>query len=123
VQNGALRNQLFKDYGKRFNPVNKGKNKLELIDFAQDFLSKGKLRVLNNSNNRIFIKEIHNYMWKKGTVEKGNPEPMKDEVPFASQDIYYNTHAKDYSYYYADHTCDGFQYWVKDNLTKLGLKF
>ena len=30
---GALRNQLYKDWGKAFHPVNKGKNKEELIDY------------------------------------------------------------------------------------------
>lgn len=120
--NGALRNQLFKDYGKRFNPVNKGKNKLELVDYSQDFLAKNKFRVLNIQNNQIFKKEIQNYRWKKDTVENGKPEPDKREKELNSE-TYYNTHSKENSYYYADHTCDGFQYWVKDNLQKLGLRF
>ena len=51
---GALRNQLYADYGKRFHPVNKGKSKEELIDYSQTFLAKGKLRVLLNNNNKIF---------------------------------------------------------------------
>jgi len=120
---GALRNQLFKDYGKRFTPVNKGKDKLELIDYSQDFLSKGKFFVLDNENNQIFRKETMNYMWKKESVEKGKPEPDKTEKEFPSNAIYYNTHSKEYSYYYADHTCDEFQYYVKNNLQKLGLKY
>lgn len=120
---GALRNQLFKDYGKRFTPVNKGKNKLELIDYSQDFLAKGKFRVLDIPNNAIFRKEIENYMFKKDSVEKGKPEPDKDEKRFPSNAPYYNTHSKSYSYTYADHTCDEFQYYVKQNLQKLGLKF
>ena len=33
-------------------------------------------------------------------------------------ETYYNTHTNDYSYYYAEHSCDNFQYWVKDNLQK-----
>lgn len=121
--NGALRNQLFKDYGKRFTPVNKGKNKLELVDYSQDFLALGKFRALDTPNNSIFKKEVENYMWKKDTVEKGKPEPNKDEKKFNSNEIYYNTHSKDYSYFYADHLCDCFQYWIKNNLQKLGLKF
>lgn len=120
---GAIRNQLFKDYGKRFTPVNKGKNKLELIDYSQDFLAKGKFRVLNIPNNAIFKKEIENYMFKKDSVEKGKPEPDKDEKRLPSNEPYYNTHSKSYSYSYADHTSDMFQYWVKQNLQKLGLKF
>ena len=120
---GAIRNQLFKDYGKRFMPVNKGKNKLELIDYSQDFLAKGKFRVLNIPNNMIFKKEMENYMFKKESIEKGKPEPDKDEKKLPSNDLYYNTYSKSYSYTYADHTCDTFQYYIKQNLQKLGLKF
>lgn len=119
---GALRNQLYADYGKRFHPVNKGKSKEELIDYSQAFLAKGKFRVLLNSNNKIFKKENENYMWKDGTVEKGKPEPDKTEKEFIGEEPYYNSWSNDYSYYYADHTQDIFQYWVKDNLNKLGIK-
>lgn len=119
---GALRNQLYTDYGKRFHPVNKGKSKEELIDYSQAFLAKGKFRVLLNSNNKIFKKENENYMWKDGTVEKGKPEPDKTEKEFIGEEPYYNSWSNDYSYYYADHTQDIFQYWVKDNLNKLGIK-
>lgn len=119
---GALRNQLYTDYGKRFHPVNKGKSKEELIDYSQAFLAKGKFRILDNQNNKIFKKENENYMWKEGTVEKGKPEPDKTEKEFIGEEPYYNSWANDYSYYYADHTQDVFQYWVKDNLSKLGIK-
>lgn len=119
---GALRNQLYADYGKRFHPVNKGKSKEELIDYSQAFLSKGKFRVLLNNNNKIFKKENENYMWKDGTIEKGKPEPDKTEKEFIGEEPYYNSWSNDYSYYYADHTQDVFQYWVKDNLSKLGIK-
>lgn len=119
---GALRNQLYADYGKRFHPVNKGKSKEELIDYSQAFLAKGKFRVLLNNNNKIFKKENENYMWKDGTVEKGKPEPDKTEKEFIGEESYYNSWSNDYSYYYADHTQDFFQYWVKDNLDKLGVK-
>lgn len=119
---GALRNQYYLDYGKRLHPVNKGKNKLEgLIDYADDFLSRRKFRVINN-NNQIFKKEIQNYRWKEGTVEKGNPEPDKTEKDFPSNEKYFNTYTQDYAYTYGDHSPDDFQYWVKDNLQKLGLK-
>ena len=119
---GALRNQLYTDYGKRFHPVNKGKSKEELIDYSQTFLAKGKFRVLLNANNKIFKKENENYMWKDGTIEKGKPEPDKTEKEFIGEEPYYNSWSNDYSYYYADHTQDSFQYWVKDNLSKLGIK-
>lgn len=68
---GALRNQYFKDYGRRLHPVDKGTNKEQLIDYSQDFLAKKKFRILNNNNNQIFKKENENYMWLKDSVEKG----------------------------------------------------
>ena len=119
---GALRNQIYADYGKRFNPVNKGKNKEELIDYSINFLSKGKFRVLDIPNNKIVKKEIENYQWQEGSVEKGKPIPDKTEKEFTGGEEYFNTWANDMSYYYADHTCDLFQYWVKDNMRKLGIK-
>ena len=122
MQNGALRNQFFKDYGKRLCPVDKGTNKEQLIDYTQDFLSKKKFRILNNNNNQIFKKENENYMWLKDSVEKGKPTPDKMEKAFLSSEKYYNTYTKDYAYSYADHTQDQFQYWIKRNLQKLGLK-
>jgi hypothetical protein len=48
--------------------------------------------------------------------------PDKLEKELSSTELYFNTHANDYSYYYADHTVDAFQYYIKDNLRKLGLK-
>lgn len=120
---GALRNQYFKDYGIRLHPVDKGKNKEELIDYSQDYLAKKKFRVILNNNNQIFKKENENYMWLKDSVEKGKPMPDKTEKAFLSSERYYNTYTKDYAYSYGDHTQDDFQYWVKDNLQKLGLKF
>ncbi len=119
---GALRNQLYKDYGKSFHPVNKGKNKEELIDYSIDFLAKGKFRALKINNNKIFEKEIENYRWQEGSIEKGKPIPDKSEKEFTGGEEYFNTYANDNSYYYAEHTCDFFQYWCKDNLEKLGLK-
>ncbi len=119
---GAIRNQIYKDYAKAFHPVNKGKNKEELIDYSIDFLAKGKFRAIDNNNNKIFKKELENYQWQEGSVEKGKPIPDKTEKEFTGGEEYYNTWSKDISYYYADHTCDNFQYWCKDNLEKLGLK-
>lgn len=119
---GALRNQFFKDYGRRLHPVDKGKDKEQLIEYSQDFLSKRKFRVLNNDNNQIFKKENENYMWQKDSVEKGKPTPDKTEKAFLSSEKYYNTYTKDYAYSYGDHTQDNFQYWIKDNLQKLRFK-
>ena len=119
---GALRNQYFAMFGINLHPVNKGKDKEELIEYSQDFIDLGKYVILNTPNNWIHIKEMSNYMWKKDSVEKGKPDPDKEEKELTSE-TYYNTHTNDYSYYYADHSCDAFQYWVKDNLQKLHLEF
>lgn len=119
---GALRNQYFAMFGIDLHPVNKGKNKEELIEYSQDFIDLGKYVILNTSNNWIHIKEMKNYMWKKDSVEKGKPEPDKEEKELTGE-TYYNTYTNDYSYYYAEHSCDNFQYWIKDNLEKLGLEF
>jgi phage terminase large subunit len=119
---GALRNQYFAMFGINLQPVNKGKDKEELIDYSQDFIDTGKYVILDTSNNWIHIKEMNNYMWKKDSVEKGNPEPDKTEKELTDE-TYYNTYTNDYSYYYADHSVDEFQYYVKANLQKLCLKF
>lgn len=117
---GALRNQYFAMFGINLHPVNKGKDKEELIEYSQDFIDLAKYVILDIPNNWIHIKEMKNYMWKKDSVEKGKPEPDKEEKELAGE-TYYNTHTNDYSYYYADHSCDAFQYFVRDNLDKLGL--
>ena len=119
---GALRNQYFAMFGVNLHPVNKGKDKEELIEYSQDFIDLAKYVILNTPNNWIHIKELKNYMWKKDSVENGKPVPDKAEKELTGE-TYYNTHTNDYSYYYADHSCDEFQYWCKDNLQKLGLEF
>lgn len=118
---GALRNQFFKDYGRRLHPVDKGTNKEQLIEYSQDFLSKKKFRIVRNNNTEIFTKEFINYKWLQGSIEKGKPIPDKTEQEFKA-DKYFNTYTNDYSYSYCDHSIDSFQYWIKDNLQKLGLK-
>lgn len=118
---GALRNQYFAMFGIKLTPVNKGKDKEELIEYSQDFLDTGKYVILNVPNNWIHIKEMKNYMWMKDSVEKGKPIPDKEEKELTGE-TYYNTHTNDYSYYYAEHSCDDFQYYVKNNLQKLGLE-
>ena len=118
---GALRNQYFAMFGIELTPVNKGKDKEELIEYSQDFLDTGKYVILNTPNNWIHIKEMKNYMWVKDSVKKGKPVPDKEEKELTGE-TYYNTHTNDYSYYYAEHSCDDFQYYVKNNLQKLGLE-
>ena len=119
---GAMRNQYFKDYGVRLHPVDKGSDKEKLIEYSQDFIAKRRFRVLDNNNNQIFKIENTHYMWKTDSVEKGKPVPDKTEHEFLSSQKYYNTWTKDYAYSYGDHTQDAFQYWIKDNLSKIGLK-
>ena len=118
---GALRNQYFAMFGIKLTPVNKGKDKEELIEYSQDFLDTGKYVILNTPNNWIHIKEMKNYMWVKDSVEKGKQVTEKEEKELTGE-TYYNTHTNDYSYYYAEHSCDDFKYYVKNNLQKLGLE-
>lgn len=120
---GALRNQYYKDFGIRLNPVDKGTNKEKLVDYSQDFIAQKKFRVVLNNNNKIFKKENENYQWLPKSVENGKPTPDKNEKDLPVDERYYNTHSQSFAYTYADHTQDEFQYWVKDNLVKLGLKF
>ena len=77
---------------------------------------------MENNNTKIFQKEIENYRWLDGSIENGKPIPDKSEKEFTGGEEYFNTWSKESSYYYADHTDDMFQYWIKDNLSKLGLK-
>jgi phage terminase large subunit len=97
---GALRNQLFKDYSLRLHPVAK-KKKVDMIDNVQDLLAQGRFFVLNTENNKVFITEHQKYQWDADTLHTADPKVIKID----------------------DHTCDAFQYYVVDNLRKLGLKY
>ncbi|MFJ3386848.1 PBSX family phage terminase large subunit [Lysinibacillus sp. NPDC086135] len=97
---GALRNQIYKDYGIRLHPVAK-KKKIDMIDNVQDLLAQGRFFVLNTPNNQIFIEEHRKYQWDADTLQTDDPKVIKVD----------------------DHTCDAFQYYVNDNLRKLGLKY
>ena len=122
----ALVNEMFKKFGINLHKVNKGNEtnaKEKLIDFSQDFLATNKFNIINNNNNKIFLKEAKEYMWIPESIEKGKPMPDKKEKEMKSEDMYYNTHSKNYAYSYGDHTCDAFQYFVRDNLQKIGLEF
>lgn len=117
---GGIRNQFKKDYSIELRPVVK-KTKEGMIDIVQDLLATKNFHVVDNDNNYVLLLEHKSYEWKEGTVEAGKPEPDKTEKKFKIK--YYNTHAKEISYYYAEHTCDGLQYGVIMNLRKYGLKF
>lgn len=97
---GALRNQFFKDYGIRLHPVAK-KKKIDMIDNVQDLMAQGRFFVLNTTANQIFIEEHRKYQWDANTLQSNDPKVIKED----------------------DHTCDAFQYYVNDNLQKLGLKY
>ena len=97
---GALRNQVFKDYSIRLHPITK-KTKVDMIDNVHDLLAQGRFYYLETKNNQIFIEEHRKYSWDADSLK--TPKPKVVEVD--------------------DHTCDMFQYYVNDNLRKLGLKF
>ncbi|MRG86995.1 PBSX family phage terminase large subunit [Salinibacillus xinjiangensis] len=97
---GALRNQVFKDYSIRLHPIAK-KKKVDMIDNVHDLLAQGRFYYLDTPNNKIFIEEHKKYQWDSDTLESDDPKVVKED----------------------DHTCDMFQYYVNDNLRKLGLKF
>lgn len=96
---GALRNQIFKDHGIRLHPIAK-KKKIDMIDNVQDLLAQGRFYILNTKNNQIFLDEHKKYQWDADTLQTNDPKVIKID----------------------DHTCDMFQYYVNDNLRKLGLK-
>lgn len=97
---GALRNQYYKDYRQRWNPVAKRK-KVDMVGFVHTLLAQGRVYVLNTHNNKeYFIKEHRSYCWDERTVHSDNPSVVKSD----------------------DHTCDAFQYFVVDNLLDLSLR-
>ena len=96
---GALRNQMFLDFGLRWHPVAKLK-KVTMIDGFQSLLAQGRFYYLNNENNKIFIEEHKMYRWDEKTIKSDNPSVIKED----------------------DHTCDTAQYFVLDNAKLLGLR-
>src|SRR5690625_4164406 len=97
---GALRNQVFKDYGIRMHPIAK-KTKIDMIDNVHDLLAQGRFYYLDTPNNQVFIEEHKKYRWDADSLRTSKPRPIEID----------------------DHTADMFQYYVNDNLRKLGLKF
>lgn len=96
---GALRNQMFLDFGLRWHPVAKLK-KVTMIDSFQSLLAQGRFYYLNIENNKIFIEEHKMYRWDEKTIKSDNPSVIKED----------------------DHTCDTVQYFVLDNAKLLGLR-
>lgn len=96
---GAIRNQFYKDYGIRLHPVNK-KTKIKMIENVQDVMAQNRLYMLDTENNKVFFNEHKKYQWDPKKLKTDKPEVIKVD----------------------DHTCDAYQYYVNDNLQKLGLK-
>jgi phage terminase large subunit len=96
---GALRNQYNKDYGIYLTPAKK-KDKEKMIENVEDILAQDRVYVLNTENNRIFLDEHKKYQWDEESLKTDKPKVVKID----------------------DHTCDAFQYYVNNNLEKLGLK-
>ncbi|MDC6076914.1 PBSX family phage terminase large subunit [Limosilactobacillus reuteri] len=97
---GALDNQFYNDYGIHWHKVNKLK-KVDMIDRVQDLLAQGRFYYLKRPENDIFIAEHQKYQWDENTLQSDDPKVIKED----------------------DHTCDMFQYVVRDNERDLGLKW
>ena len=97
---GALDNQFYNDFGIHWHKVNKLK-KIDMIDRVQDLLAQGRFYYLKRPENDIFIAEHRKYQWDENTLQSDDPKVIKED----------------------DHTCDMFQYFVRDNERFLGLKW
>lgn len=97
---GALDNQFYNDFGIHWHKVSKLK-KVEMIDRVQDLLAQGRFYYLKRPENDIFIAEHQKYQWDENTLQSNDPKVIKED----------------------DHTCDMFQYFVRDNERFLGLKW
>jgi len=90
----AIRNQMSYQYGIDLDPSKKYEKK-QMIQYVQDLISLGRVRVLlGKGDNEKWVQEHRRYRTKEDS----------DEV--------IKKH---------DHTCDNFQYYVCNNLNKLGL--
>lgn len=96
---GGLRNQFMLDYGMNWHGVNKRK-KAVMIDYTHDLLAQGRMYVLNNKENQVFLEQAKRYEWDERTLDSDDPKVNKVD----------------------DHTIDEFQYFVTDNLRRLRLK-
>jgi phage terminase large subunit len=96
---GAIRNQYAKDHGIFLTPARK-KDKEKMIENVEDLLALGRMYVLNTENNKIFLDEHRKYQWDEESLKTPQPKVVKVD----------------------DHTCDAFQYYVNNNLSKLNLK-
>lgn len=95
---GAIRNQYFKDYNVRWNPIHK-KKKVTMIDNVVVLLAQGRVYYLDHPRNEMFADEHKNYRWDEKTINSDKPKVIEID----------------------DHTADAFQYFVNDNLIELDL--
>lgn len=96
---GALRNQVYKDYGIVLHPIAK-KTKIDMIDNFHDLLAQGRFYYLDTPNNQVFIEEHRKFAWDADSLKTSKPKVIEVD----------------------DHCCDMALYYVNDNLRKLGLK-
>lgn len=96
---GALRNQIYKDYRIRLSPVAK-KDKLTMIDYVTTLLAEKRFYYIDRESNKVFVNEHQMYRMDPKTIAAGKtPKPIEVD----------------------DHTVDAFQYFVIDNLKLLKL--
>lgn len=95
---GAIRNQYYKDYGVEWNPIAKKKNVI-MIENVVTLLAQGRIFVINNENNQIFLQQHRDYLWDEKSIRTENPKTIEID----------------------DHLPDAFKYYVNDNLQELGL--
>jgi phage terminase large subunit len=83
---GALRNQLFKDYGKRFRPVNKGKKVVkEIMDSVKQEL---KEEEFDNAMNELNTREEKDFYSLDEIMFGDDIELDEDDDVFDSDDLF-----------------------------------
>lgn len=96
---GGFRNQYRLDYGIMWSGVKKRQNHI-MIDYTHELLAQGRVYVLNNKNNQVFLEQVKRYEWDENTLQSDAPKPIAEN----------------------DHAVDAFIYSIVDNLRRLGLK-
>lgn len=95
---GAIRNQYYKDFGERWNPVKKSK-KVVMIDYVVSLLAQGRVYYIDNESNQEFERQHKNYRWNEKTIHSETPKVIEED----------------------DHIPDSFMYMINDHLVELGL--
>lgn len=95
---GALRNEIYTEFGIRWHPVAK-KKKTTMTDYVNSLLAQGRLFYLPFKDVDTFEREHKNYRWDEKTLQRDNPDVVKED----------------------DHSCDALQYLIIDNSRDLNL--